>query len=67
MTNAKKYRKAIEWGRLEISSRKLVTPREQFIQRQAQKRTEIVCSKQKQKILRRGGKNTQRTILKKKS
>ena len=33
MTNAKKYRKTIEWERLEISSRKLEIPRGKFVQR----------------------------------
>ena len=32
----------IEWERLEISSRKLETPKEYFMQRWAQKRTEMV-------------------------
>ena len=32
----KKYRKTIEWERLEISSRKLEIPREHFVQRWAQ-------------------------------
>ena len=35
--NAKKQRKTTEWERLEISSRKLEIPREQFMQRWAQK------------------------------
>ena len=34
--SAKKYRKTIEWERLEISSRKLEIPREHFMQRWAQ-------------------------------
>ena len=34
--NAKKQRKAIEWERLEISSRKLELPREYFMQSQTQ-------------------------------
>ena len=34
--NAKKQRKTTEWGRLEISSRKLDIPREYFMQRWAQ-------------------------------
>ena len=34
--NAKKYKKTIEWERLEISSRKLEKPREHFMQRWAQ-------------------------------
>ena len=33
MINAKKWRKIIEWERLEISSRKLEIPREHFMQR----------------------------------
>ena len=34
--SAKKYRKTIEWERLEISSSKLEIPREYFMQRWAQ-------------------------------
>ena len=34
--NAKKYRKTMEWERLEISSRKSEIPREHFMQRWAQ-------------------------------
>ena len=34
--NAKKQRKTIDWERLEISSRKLDIPRENFMQRWAQ-------------------------------
>ena len=34
--NAKKQEKTIEWKRLENSSRKLVIPREHFMQRGAQ-------------------------------
>ena len=34
--NAKKWKKTIEWERLEISSRKLDIPREYFMQRQTQ-------------------------------
>ena len=33
VTNAKKQRKTIEWERLEISLRKLETPKEHFMQR----------------------------------
>ena len=40
--NAEKQRKRTEWERLEISSRKLEIPREHFMQRWAQQRTEIV-------------------------
>jgi len=49
--------------RLEISSRKLEIPREHFMQRWAQKRTEIVWTELK-KILRRGSKNTQKNYTK---
>ena len=38
----KEIEKTIEWERLEISSRKLEIQREHFIQRWAQKRTEMV-------------------------
>ena len=34
--SAKKWRKTIEWGRLEISSRRLEIPREYFMQKWAQ-------------------------------
>ena len=37
MINAKKYRKTIEWEKLEMSSRKLEIPREHFMQRYTQK------------------------------
>ena len=40
--NAKKSRKTTEWERLEISLRKLKIPREHFMQRWAQQRTEMV-------------------------
>ena len=36
VTSAKKYRKTIEWERLEIASRRLEIPREHFMQRWAQ-------------------------------
>ena len=42
--HAKKWRKTREWEKLEISSRKLEIPREYFMQRCAQYRTEIVWS-----------------------
>ena len=42
--NAKKQRKTIGWEILEISSRKLQIPREHFMQRWAQKRTEMVLN-----------------------
>ena len=38
----KEKRKTIEWEKLEISSRKLEIPREHFMQRWAQYRTEMV-------------------------
>ena len=65
MVNAKKQRKTIKWERLEISSRKLEIPSEHFMQRWARKRTQMVWTKQTQKILRRGGKNTQKNCTKK--
>ena len=58
MINAKKQRKTIEWERLEISSRKLEIPSKHFIQNGHNKGQKRYGSK-KQKILRRGGKNTQ--------
>ena len=57
--NAKKQRKTIECKRVEISSRKLEIPREHFMKRWAQYRTNMVRTYQKHKILRKGGKNTQ--------
>ena len=54
-----------EWERLDISLRKVEIPREHFMQRWAQSRTEMVWTLQKQKILRRGGKNTQKNCTKK--
>ena len=50
-----------------ISSRKLEIPRDHFMQRWARKRTEIVWTLQKQKILRRGGSNTQKNCTKRSS
>ena len=38
----KEMRKTIKWGRLEISSRKLEIPREHFMQRWAQYKTEMI-------------------------
>ena len=51
--------------RPEISSRKLETSREYLMKRQTQYSTETVWTYQKQKILRRGGKNTQKNCTKK--
>ena len=65
MISPKKERKTIEWERLQISSRRLERPSEHFMQRWTQSRTEMVWTKQKQKILRRGGKNTQKNYTKK--
>ena len=45
--------------------KKMKTPREHFMQRWAQSRTEMVWTQQKQKILREGGKNTQMNCTKK--
>ena len=60
-----RQRKTIEWERLEIASRKLEIPGEHFIQRGAQLSTEMVWTQQEHKILRRGGKNTQKNYTKK--
>ena len=40
--SANKYRKTIEWERLETSYSKVEIPREHFMQRWAQYRTEMV-------------------------
>ena len=61
--SAKKQRKTVEWERLE-NSRKLEIPRELFMQSWAHL---LGPPKQKQKILRRSGKNTQRNYIKKSS
>ena len=57
-----------EWERLEISSKKLEIPREHFMQRWTRNGMDLteamVWTQQKQKILRRDGKNTQRTVQK---
>ena len=58
--NAKKQRKTVEWERLEISLRKLEIPRGHFMQRWHNKGQKLYGPKQKQKILIRGGKNTQK-------
>ena len=47
--------------------KKLEILRETFMQRWAQKRTEMLWTYQKQKILRRGGKNTQKNYSKRSS
>ena len=52
-------------GKDEITSRKLEKPREHFMQRWARYRIEMVWTYQKQKILRRDGKNTQKNCTKK--
>ena len=62
--NAKKSRTTTEWERLEISSRKSEIPREHFMQNGHNKGQKWYGSKQ-QKILRRGGKNTQKSYTKK--
>ena len=59
-----KERKTTEWEKLESSSRTLEIPREHFMKRWAQLRTEMLWNKKKKKILRRGGKNTQKNYTK---
>ena len=61
----KEIEKPTERERLESSSRKLEIPREHFMQRWARQRTEMVWTQEKQKILRGGGKNTQKNCTKK--
>ena len=51
----------------EIPSRILEMPKEYFMQRWAQERKEMVWTEQKQKILRRGGKDTQKNYTKRSS
>ena len=58
MINAKKQRKTIECERLEMSSRKLEIPKGTIKNRKGKDLT-------KQKILRRGGKNTRKNCTKK--
>ena len=65
MINAKKERKTIEWERLEISSRRLEISREYLMQRWAHNGQKWYGPNKKQKILRRGGKNTQKNCTKK--
>ena len=49
----------------DLFKKKSEIPREHFMQRRAQLRTEMVWTKQKQKILRRVEKNTQKNCTKK--
>ena len=65
MNNAKKQRKTIEWERLEISSRKLEIPRNISCKDGHNKGQKWYGPKQKQRILRRGGKNTKKIYTKK--
>ena len=58
-----KRKKTTEWERLEISSRKSEIPREHFTQSGLDKGQKWYGPK-KQKILRRGGKNTQNSTKK---
>ena len=58
MSNAKKQRKTIECERLEMSSRKLEIPKGTIKNRKGKDLT-------KQKRLRRGGKNTQKSCMEK--
>ena len=53
----------MEWEGLEISSRKLEITRDHFMQ-MGLIRTEMVWTKQKQKILSRGVKNAQKNYTK---
>ena len=53
MNNANKYRKTIQWKRLDVSSRKLEIP------------GNISCKEKKQKKLRKGGKKYTEKLYKK--
>ena len=64
MINAKKQRKTTEWERLEISSRKLEIQGNISCKDGLDKDRNGI-DLQKQKILRRGGKNTQKNYTKK--
>ena len=64
MINAKKWRKTIEWERLEISSRKLEIPREHFMQRWAQKREKQYGSNRSRRYLEEVARIHRRTIQK---
>ena len=61
---ARRDKNAFLRERLEISSRKLELPREHFMHGWTQLSTETVWAQQEQKILRRGGKNTQKNYTK---
>ena len=65
MINAKKQRKTIEWERLGISSRKLEIPGNISCKDEHSKGQKWY-GPNKQKRLRRGGKNTQKNYTKKK-
>ena len=64
MNNAKKWRKTIEWERLESSSRKLRDTKGTFHAKMGTIMDRNGKDLQKQKRLRRGGKNTQKNCIK---
>ena len=63
--NAKKQRKGIEWERLEISSRKIRDTKGVFHAKMGTIMDRNGKDLQKQKRLRRGGKNIQKNYIKK--
>ena len=64
MINAKKWRKTIEWEKLEISSRKLEIPREHFMKDEYNKGQKWYGPDRREDIKKRF-KNTQKNYTKK--
>ena len=63
MINAKKQRKTIEWERLEIPS--IIDTKGTYHTKMSTIKDRVVQTQEKQKILRRRGKNTQKNYTKK--
>ena len=59
-----RYRKTIEWERLEISSRKLETPREHFNEKMGMIKDRNCMDLTEAEDIKRGGKNTQKNCTK---
>ena len=64
MNNAKKEKKTIEWERLEISSRKLKDIKGTFHAKMDTIKERKIWTQEKNKILRRDGKDTQKNYTK---
>ena len=65
MNNAKKWRKTIEWERLNFTSRKLETPREQFMKRWAHSKGENSKDLTEVEDIKTGGKKIQKNYTRK--